>query len=341
MVTRVAILGCGSVARGHVTGWREAGADVVLAVDADEPRARAFAHEVEIEETAGAWDAALDRKDITIVDICLPHALHAPAAIAAAQAGKHVFVEKPIATTLEEADRMIAAAEHTAVLLMVRHNHRFMPVRRSAKRIIENGGIGEPYLLRSTCIASPEYILARPWYGQTQQGHGGVLLGNAIHHLDLFRWYAGEVCRLAALGTNKVIGPRAGMDAEDTVLLVCEFVGGALGELLFTDAEVTDRAGLEQVEVYGTEGWLAVSFNRDNYGVSSRIFGDGDVHALPPAQGLDAETDFAHFLRCMASGDVPLTSGPEARKALELVIAGYQSMRSGGFVTLPIDPDLT
>src|SRR6266566_10172035 len=106
VVTRVAILGCGSVARGHVSGWREVGADVVLAVDTDEPRARAFAHEVEIEETAGAWDAALDRKDITIVDICLPHALHAPAAIAAAQAGKHVFVEKPIATTLEEADRM-------------------------------------------------------------------------------------------------------------------------------------------------------------------------------------------------------------------------------------------
>src|SRR5438874_1929356 len=58
VVTRVAILGCGSVARGHVTGWREAGADVVLAVDADEPRARAFAHEVEIEETAGAWRGA-------------------------------------------------------------------------------------------------------------------------------------------------------------------------------------------------------------------------------------------------------------------------------------------
>jgi predicted dehydrogenase len=220
---------------------------------------------------------------------------------------------------------------------MVRHNHRFMPVRRSAKRIIETGGIGEPYLLRSTCIASPDYILARPWYGQKQQGHGGVLLGNAIHHLDLFRWYGGEVRRVAALGSNKVIAARAGMDAEDTALLVCEFEGGALGQLLFTDAEVTDKAGIEQVEVYGTEGWLAVSFNCHNHGVSSRIFGDGEIHALPPAEGLGAETEFAHFLRCLDSGEAPLTSGPEARKALELVIAGYQSMMSGGFVTLPLD----
>ncbi len=336
MPLNVVIVGCGRVARGHVPGWRAAGVEVALCVDTDKDRGAEFASRLDVPEWSTDTNAALNREDIDIVDICLPHHLHAPIAIQALNAGKHVLVEKPMSTTVLEAQEMNDAADRNQRLLMVRHNHRFFPVRSRMKRLIDEGAIGSPYLLRSACFQGPEYFYDRPWYGKKSEGRGGVLLGNGIHHLDLFRWYGGEVKQVSALTQNSHL-KRVGMDAEDTSVFICEFESGALGELVFTNADTTNKYELELIEVHGSDGWLSSSAKYGHLGVSRQAFGDGEVHEI--AGTPDQESEFAHFRDCVSTGKTPLTNGVEAAKSVELAVAAYRSAETGKVVTLPIDPD--
>src|SRR5947209_16182127 len=147
---RVALIGCGGIATAHLAGYRslpELGR-IVVACDADPDSARRRAQETGA-EACFDYRAALARDDVEAVDLCLPHDLHEPVTRAAAAAGKHVLVEKPIARNLAEAGRMIAACAEAGVHLMVAHCQRFSADRQTAKRLVDEGAIGRIYLMRT------------------------------------------------------------------------------------------------------------------------------------------------------------------------------------------------
>src|SRR5438067_1068560 len=147
---RVALIGCGGIATAHLAGYQalpELG-QIVVACDSDAGNARRRAEEMGA-EACSDYREAVAREDIEAVDLCLPHDLHEPVARAAAAAGKHVLVEKPIARNLAEADRMIEACADAGVHLMVAHCQRFSADRQTAKRLVDEGAIGRVYMMRT------------------------------------------------------------------------------------------------------------------------------------------------------------------------------------------------
>ncbi|GIX07470.1 MAG: hypothetical protein KatS3mg115_1873 [Candidatus Poribacteria bacterium] len=192
---RIGLVGCGGISRAHARGLRALGpewAKVVLCCDLDPDRARLRAEELDAEAFTTDWDEVFDHPEIEAVDLCLPHHLHAEAAIAAAQAGKHILIEKPLARTLEEADRILNAVQRSGVLLMVAFVERFEADHQRAKELLDAGAIGRPMLVR---VDHNQNLLLPPdsWIRSAELLGGGALASAGCHRLDLLRWWLGEV----------------------------------------------------------------------------------------------------------------------------------------------------
>ena len=175
---RVALIGAGGISRAHIPGYlgcRER-AEVVVIADPVEPAALSAREALGgTAEILADWRLALERADVDAVDVCLPHDLHEPVVVAAAEAGKHVLVEKPIARDLAEADRMIEAADRAGVTLMVCHDRRFHPLFARIKELLDDGAIGRPLCLRldhnQRLQLSPEHWI----FQKTRLGGGAIM----------------------------------------------------------------------------------------------------------------------------------------------------------------------
>jgi hypothetical protein len=153
----------------------QCGAIVRWAIDTDQRRAAALPGLHEDRRTATDYHMALDDPAVDAVTICLPHNLHAPVAVEAARAGKHVLCEKPLADSLDAADRMIAAAEQADVALMVAENERFNPLVHKMRELLDEGVIGQIALIQMTreVYTTQASRQERPWYNQAQAAAGG------------------------------------------------------------------------------------------------------------------------------------------------------------------------
>jgi predicted dehydrogenase len=191
---RVAVIGCGLVAqRSHLPAYQASDeADLVAVSSGRSETARTAAEQFGARKVHATWQKAVADPEVEAVDICTPNALHAPIAIAAARAGKHVLVEKPMALSLDEADAMIAAAREAGVTLMVAHNLRFAPIYEQVKRIVAEGAIGMPLAARGVFMhAGPDEFwgATSDWFWQAETAGGGALIDMGIHMIDLLRWF--------------------------------------------------------------------------------------------------------------------------------------------------------
>lgn len=181
-----AVVGCRAVAPLHAKGFvRAHGARLVAVCDRDPEAARGLAEEFGVEAVTG-YDQILEREDIQLVSLVTPDELHAPMAIAAAQAGKHVLVEKPIAMTLAELDEMITAADIAGVKMMCAQSLRYRPKFRAIRDAIQAGCIGRPVFARMSSPSSP-FWTPEKWaqYGyDAKRGPDWLLMHNGMHQFD-------------------------------------------------------------------------------------------------------------------------------------------------------------
>ncbi len=194
----VALFGCGGVSAGHFSAYAaNPRARLIAAVDVRPELAEAAAKKWGAEHWYTSTAEALADPAVQIADLCLPHHLHAPVAIEAANAGKHVFVEKPIANTLEEADAMIAACRDNGVLLMVDQTKRYQNRHRKFKELLDAGYVGDPILVRGAYLQDITYAWQHmePARLKGYWKHDGVISGIGIHALDIQRWLIGEAIR--------------------------------------------------------------------------------------------------------------------------------------------------
>jgi predicted dehydrogenase len=326
---RVALIGCGGIASAHLRGYAALGdlGQVVATCDADPEAARRRADETGAQPYTDL-DSVLARADVEAVDLCLPHDLHEPVAVAAARAGKHVLVEKPIARDLAEADRMIAACDAAGVRLMVAHCQRFSADRETAHRLVTEGAIGWIYMMRSDHNQWVNYPPGH-WINDPEKLGGGSIAGSGVHHLDALRWFCGDVTHVSAAMARSGLTPRT---ADDAGIVVMQHAGGAISELSLS--WTTQRfPWYESFWIYGTAGvihnvgGLHLFRGRPNEGAFERVPTDHD-----DAGGFREE--IRHFLTCVRSGDQPRMDGREGRAALELVLAAYRSAQDGVTVTL-------
>lgn len=347
----VAIVGPGKVAHTHAQAVMALPAARLVAVcGRDEARTAAFAAQYGIRSFTNLAEMLADRA-VQVVVICTPHPLHAEQAIQAAEAGVHVLVEKPLALTSADCDRVIAAAARAGVRLGVVSQRRlYQPVQR-LKAAIDSGKLGRPALGTMTVLGwrSAAYYAMDPWRGTWAGEGGGVLVNQAVHQLDLFQWLMGPVAEVFGYWAN-INHPS--IEVEDSAIAVVRFASGALGTIVASNAQ---NPGLyAKLHIYGSNGASAgvqteggSMFIAGVSGVVDPAF--NDLWTLPGEEGLLSswqaedrafaqsidptqvyhQLQLADFLDAVRSGGEPLVSGSEGRKAVALFEAIYEAQRSG------------
>jgi predicted dehydrogenase len=259
-------------------------------------------------------------KNIDAVDLCLPHHLHALAILDAAAAGKHILCEKPMCTTLREADAIAAAVEKAGVTYMSAHNQLFMPVVQEAKRLMEAGKIGRLQWLRSQdCFRTGPDALKGRWRANPRFQGGGELIDTGYH----------PTYRLLYLAAAPVVGVRASMgryvvemDREDTASVQVRFANGVIGEIL-TSWAIGNPFGTHQVHAIGDKGQLFGSENQlyllpDGFSEPARL-------NLRPVETFSAQ--MGHFADCLLQGTRPIHSVEEGRAVLEVILQATEDAK--------------
>ena len=349
----VAVFGCGGVSPAHFSAYAATPkARLVAAVDVRADLARAAAAKWGAPRWYASVEEALADPDVQIADLCLPHHLHAPVAIQAAAAGKHVFVEKPIANTLAEADAMIAACREHGVLLMVDQTKRYQHRHRKVKELLDAGYVGAPLLVKAAYLQDITYAWQTmdPRRRATYWKQDGVIAGIGIHVVDLLRWLIGEVGEVQAVAaTSDLIEPER--RTEDSAILLLRFAGGCIGEVtvsyVLRDPRFASNWDVMPLQVYGRDGSLRLGEDDTITVTAARLSEAGpglfQLHPAPPVgapplppEGMAGAID--HLLDCLLEGKQPLTDGEEARASLAVVEAAYRSLQEGRAVRLPLEP---
>ena len=223
MALRLGVLGAGIIAKSFMEAAPDVpDLEVAVICDIAEDVARALAEPRNINGVTD-YQAVLEDESIQAVYIALPHHLHEEATIAAAEAGKHILLEKPMANTLDQADRMLAAQKRAGVKLMIGFTHRFHSELETAKRLIEAGELGQ-LTLALDVMTTGGVIPA--WFWQKPEAGGGVLHVNGAHSFDRLRWLVGsEIVEVFAYADTY----DSRKSVEDSAVVALRFANGAMG----------------------------------------------------------------------------------------------------------------
>jgi UDP-N-acetyl-2-amino-2-deoxyglucuronate dehydrogenase len=345
------IVGCGVIGPTHaraVAGLPNA--HLVAVTDLDQGKAKALAG-----SSGAAWEADLGallaRPDIDVVSVCVPSGLHAEVGVQAAQAGKHLVIEKPIDVTVAAADRLLGAAAAAGVGLTVISQHRFDAGVRRLRELTESGRLGRLTLGEAAVkwYRSQGYYDSGDWRGTWALDGGGALMNQGVHYLDLLCWIMGPVAEVTALCATQAHE----IEVEDVALALLRFTSGAVG--LVQAATAVYPGFPERLEVSGTGGSVVVEGGAlrsselvdergevGAYGVAATPTNPDDqaapadhTAASDPAALADEahRAQLADFLAALDQGGQPLVTGEQARAALAVIRAVYDSARLGRPVT--------
>ncbi len=320
---KVALLGAGSIARVHVAGML-AHADKLECVALCDVSDAALSLRAAQLGTSPAlyhdWNTLLaEQQGLDAVIIALPHRLHAPAILAAAAAGKHILCEKPMCTTLAEADTIVAAVARSGVTYMSAHNQLFTPVVREAKRLLDEGLIGQLRWLRTQDFyVPPATAMHGTWRGSVASQGGGELIDTGYHPAYLLLYLAGAP--LAAVrGSMSRFHMR--IEGEDTASVQVRFQNGVLGEI-FTSWAMPLPYGTHKLHLVGDKGELFGSSNILYYRPTG--FATPAERVLPNIESTFTE-EIGYFVDCLRDGTQPLHGAEDGRAVLELILKATQS----------------
>lgn len=343
---KVGLIGAGGIALQHGIGWTANAprGNVVAVADVSAVRAEQFADRFSdgARIYSGIEEIVAD-PEVEAIDICLPHHLHTEAVIAAAQAGKAIFCEKPLCTTIDDAARINAVLQETGVTFVMAHNQLFQPSLIEARRLLTSGVLGTPYIARSIEVfqnqgasaaqAAADLVTGESrwaWRSDPARMGGGEVLDTG--------WHASY--RLLALANSRPVEVTAVMDrfllrdlpSEDTGLLLVRFESGLLGEILTSwafstvndwhfevMAEYGSLAGNRTVTAHRLHAWDQPSERRNEI-----------AHTFT--------AEITHFLDVLQLGVPNLAPFDTGARVLQLTKAAYQSVETGCPVKLPANP---
>ena len=329
---KIGLIGAGMMGQVHARAYANLPqAQLVAVADprADEARQVIMGGQASI---LGSMDELLANADVDVIDICLPTPLHAAHTIKALEAGKHVFCEKPIALTMDQARQVAQAARESRGKFTVGHVVRFFPEYARAHDLIIQGQVGEPKVIHTLRGGGFPPWSSNNWMGDLNQS-GGVALDLACHEFDWLRWCLGEATRVFARGL--ALTHLAAGQNRDHALIVTRFASGALAHVEVTWAVPRGGPFLTSVEVAGNRGIMRFD-NQSSMPIRGYWDVEGASTAVPesPLAASPFQVELEHFLNCIIDGQEPLVSVDDAVKALELSWAALDSIKTGQPVTL-------
>ncbi len=346
---KVGVIGVGGIASSHFPGWKASpDAEMVAMSDPVAPILERVAREQEVTLTYADPQELIANPDIDIIDICTPNMYHAPLAIAALEAGKHVICEKPLAPTPADVDKMIAARDKAGKLLMTAQHFRFQKDTQALKREIEDGALGDIYHARSWMLRRNGFIL-RPSFIQKKHAGGGPCIDIGVHILDLTLWMMGNPKPVTVTGVtqdklSKLPGAYAAwsgepipadMDVEEFAAAMVRFENGAslileVSWLLHHKAPGEDM----QMWLYGTKGgvhWPQNELLTTNYNTQRQH----TTQLNPMPGGMEPHAaECVAFAAAVAGGKPSPVPAEESRDVMSILDGLYQSAERGGEVRL-------
>ncbi len=322
---RAGLIGCGWIARVHVPAL-DAAADVELVAACDTALERAEA----IARPRGArayksWEEMLDREELDAVWVCTPPLHHRGPTLAALASGVHVYLEKPIARTLDDAEAIVAAARSADAVCAVGYQWHASELVEEARQALAGQ--------RVALLVGRNYgpVAGRPWFMDRAQG-GGQILERGSHHIDLQRAIAGEISAVQAVAANERL---AQADAEgsidDVIGLLFHYESGALGSV-YSAWSRDGQPELYATDIVATEATITLELGPEAY----RITGLSRGRRLAAEFGEPMKRSFARFLEAARAGDAELVfcSPGDALRTLVVALACERALDDGGRVDL-------
>lgn len=342
----IGIVGCGMIANFHAKAIADAqGAHLVGCADRVAEYAGKFAEKHGCRGFE-SLEAMLADSEVDAVTICSPSGAHLDPALAAAAAGKHIVVEKPLEITTERCDQIIKACDKAGVKLAVTFQSRFHESSKLMKQAVEQGRFGKVTMGDAYVkwYRTQEYYDSGAWRGTWALDGGGALMNQAIHSVDLLVWLMGPVAEISAM-TATMTHER--IEVEDIAVANLKFANGALGVI---EATTTAYPGaLKRIEISGNQGtaileeedlkmWQFENETAEDDAIRERMVGNTDSGggaADPSAISHHGHTMvFEDFVAAINENRPPAIDGNEGRRSVEVIRAIYESAETGRKVIL-------
>lgn len=319
---RLGLIGLGYIGKVHLRSCLDIESTEVVAAADVSKKALKLAKKVGVKKTFTDYHQLLKDNSVDAVIISLPTHLHVTCAKEAAEAGKHILLEKPIAKNVEEGKEVVSAANNNDVTLMIGYSYRFAPVFQCLKNNIENGELGEVQTGYATNIASGPFFhrtesgAPQPvpdwWFKQEFTG-GGVLMDLGCHMINLIRWYMGEISDI-----KSYFGHRFNLDLEDQATCLLKFRSG---QTAIVNVGWFSQQSQLKVELFGTVAHSSIA-----HSAPSKVKTAVKLMLRRPAPFfLPHRREIAHFVQCVKEDTRPLTSGEDALKDLEAISLAYKN----------------
>lgn len=344
---KAAIIGTGAISDSHILAYQKFKdqCEVVAVVDLYPEKAAEKAAKYGLKVAVYKDIASLLAAGVPfdLASVCLPPFGHAAATVELLNGGKHVLLEKPMATCLQECDDMLAAARNSGKLLSIVAQNRFKTPMMKMKKLLETGLIGKVLHAQVDSYwwrGSNYYDLW--WRGTWGKEGGGCTMNHAVHHIDIFQWMMGMPCELQAVSLNL---NHLNSEVEDFSTTVLKYANGSVGQIT---ASLVHHGEEQQLAFQGEHAKISVpwqikamkqkenGFPEDNAEIQAQL--QAAYEQLPAIPYEGHEGQIANVLAAIEGREKLLVDGTEGRKTLELITAIYQSSHLGQKVTLPLKP---
>ena len=341
-IFNVAVLGAGAIGRDHIASFQQhPNARVVALVETSPERGRAAAESFRVPDLYSDFREVLRRADVHVVSIALPNHLHAPVALAALQAGKHVMLDKPMATDARSAARLVAEARRRRRLLMVGQSQRFAPAVQTLRQMVERGALGEVYHAKATWLRRNGIPRIGSWFTQRKFAGGGCTYDIGVHVLDQTLYLMGEFAAVTVSGQTYSkfgrrglgdgnwglgeIDPRKPFDVEDASIALIRLKSGRTVQFETLWAIHQPTPDLNGTQLFGTEAGATTNplqvfhAGRRGYAVES-------IDPLPPRVDPNRMVHFINVLLGREKAHVL----PEQSLAVQKILDAIYRSAAGG-----------
>jgi myo-inositol 2-dehydrogenase / D-chiro-inositol 1-dehydrogenase len=343
---RVGIIGSAFSSNIHAEAFEDVPETVILAAcSPNRGHVEEFARRWKIPAAVTDYRKLLDRKDIDVVVVGIPNHLHREVVTAAAKAGKHVILEKPIAHTLDDADAIIKACARARVKLMYAETIVFSPKYVRAKKLVDEGAIGKLYMVKQGEKHSGPHS---DWFYDVRRSGGGALMDMGCHGIEWARWMYGKPKVKSVVAHCQRVYHTHRTEGDDNCVVILEFEGGGIAVIENSWAK---QGGMDdRIELYGAEGVVLCdllhgssmqTYSAQGYGYAVEkagetrgwtftVFEEAHLYGFPH--------EMRHFIRCILKDETPMETGEDGRATLEIIYAAYESAGTGRRIAWPYKP---